>query len=110
MNTDKILIWQKIFFILNVIVFILLPLSILFNAGLVLFGALVLWPVEACLHALLIFLGIILLFYFRDYKKSLSPNTPSKTRPGLLIFLIILNILVLTIGGLFTYLVTAILK
>lgn len=107
---SKFVTWQKIFFYLSIFALILLPLSILTNPGLVLFGALVVWPVELGVHAISILLGIILLIWTPFYRRSLQPGERSKAHPFIVLFLIGLNVLILTVGGAFTYVIVAILQ
>ena len=104
---NRILFWQKVFITITIIAFILMPLSILLNAGLVLLGALVLWPTEACLHALAIIVGIVLLIFLPRYKEVVPKY---RLRFSMLIFLTVLHVLILAVGGGLTYLIMAVLK
>jgi hypothetical protein len=110
MNIRGLVIWQRIFIVLNVLAFALLPFSITLNAGFVLVGKLFVWHIQSGIHLLVVILGIVLLVYARTHKAVLATMPTIKVRRSLISFLIAINLVVLLIGGFFTYIIMTMLN
>ena len=104
MNTNRLRVWQWVFILFNILTFALLPLAIALNAAFVLVGKLFVWYIQSGLHLVAVIFAIALLVYAHR-QKSILPPSPVKVYRFVIYFFLLLNLIVLSVGGFFTYII-----